>query len=38
VVWETVLGPLFGLVNLSFVEANETWIGKINNSLSLIFE
>jgi len=38
VVLEAAFGPKFGLVNLSFVEKDETWIGKINNTLSLTFE
>jgi len=38
VVWEADLIPNFGLVNLCFREKDETWIGKINNTLSLTFE
>jgi len=35
---EAAFGPKFGLVNLCFGEKEETWIGKINNTLSLTFE
>jgi len=38
VAWEAALGPKFGLENLRFGEKDETWIGKINNTLSLTFE
>jgi len=35
---EAAFGPKFGLVNLCFGEKDETWIGKINYTLSLTFE
>jgi len=38
VVWEAALDPKFGLVTLRFTEKDGTWIGKINNTLSLTFE
>jgi len=36
--FEAAFGPKFGLVNLRFGEKDETWIGKINKTLSLTFE
>jgi len=38
VVLEAAFGPKFGVVNLRFREKDETWIGKINNTLSLTFK
>ena len=35
---DAAFGPKFGLVNLRFGEKDETWIGEINNILSLTFE
>jgi len=38
VVLEAAFGPKFRLVILRFGEKDETWMGKINNTLSLTFE
>jgi len=38
VVLEAAFGPKFWLVNLRFGKKGETWIGKINNTLSLTFK